>query len=498
MPNLSEIMDNRQKKLKKIKDAGINPFPEFTKRNITIKDVLLSFNKIAKEKKEVIIAGRILSWRGHGGVIFLDIFDGSGKIQALLRKDIISKNKFNFFKENFDLGDIIEIRGSLIKTKTGQKSIEAHSYKILSKSLRPLPEKWHGIKDIEERFRKRYLDLIFNRDVKKLFETRSKIVNFIRKFLENNGFVEVETPILQPIYGGARAKPFKTHLNALDIDLYLRISPELYLKRLIIGGFEKVYEIGKCFRNEGMDKSHNPDFTMLEFYWAYASYKDLMKLTEKMFSQIVKMLYKKTEIEISGKKISFKVPFERIEFNQLLEKYTKIKYEEINRDALAKKAKSLGVKIEKNMPKAEIADEIYKKYCRPKIIQPTFIIHHPIGFQTLAKQNSKSPNKLANFQLIIAGWEMVNAFSELNDPIEQKRRFKEQEELFKKGLPEAQRFDSDFIEALEYGMPPTAGFGMGIDRLTALLTGANSLREIILFPTMKPKGEKQENKKAKK
>ena len=487
MPNLSEIRDNRIKKIAKLRNNGINPYPEISKKDTPIKKCLDNFSKLDKSGKEITIAGRILSWRGHGGVAFLDIKDGTGKIQGLFRKDIIGEKGFNFFKEVFDLGDFIEVRGSLLKTKTGEKSIEVHDYKMLAKSIRPLPEKWHGIKDIEERFRKRYLDLIFNDEVREKFITRSKIVKFVRNFLEKEGFIEVETPILQPIYGGARAKPFKTHLNALDIDLYLRISPELYLKRLIIGGFEKVYEIGKCFRNEGMDKSHNPDFTMLEFYWAYASYHDLMKLTEKLFNQIVKELYRKTKIGIEGNEVDFKTPFKRIEFNQLLEKYTKIKYEEVNRDALAKKAKELGVKIEKEAPKAEIADEIYKKYCRPKIIQPTFIIHHPLGFQVLAKQMQKDQSKLANFQLIINGWEMVNAFSELNDPLEQERRFKEQESLFRKGLPEAQRFDKDFIEALEFGMPPTAGFGMGIDRLVALLTNAHSLREVILFPTMKPK-----------
>ena len=297
----------------------------------------------------------------------------------------------------------------------------------------------------------------------------------------------METPILQPIYGGAKAKPFKTHLNALNIDLYLRISPELYLKRLLVGGFEKVYELGKCSRNEGVDRSHNPDFTMLEFYWAYSDYKELMKLTERMFENLVKKLFGKLEIKYEGKKINFKSPWPRIEFNSLIRKYTKINLEEINLEALKKVARKLGIELSKGSSKAEVADEIYKKSCLPKILQPTFIINHPQGAFPLAKALEKNSGKLANFQLVIASWEVVNAFSELNDPIEQRRRFEEQEKFFKEGLEEAQRMDTDFITALEYGMPPAAGFGMGIDRLVALLTDSHSLREVILFPTMRPK-----------
>ncbi|MFH1657255.1 MAG: amino acid--tRNA ligase-related protein, partial [bacterium] len=304
--------------------------------------------------------------------------------------------------------------------------------------------------------------------------------------LEKEGFLEVETPVLQRIYGGTKAKPFKTHLNALEMDLYLRIAPELYLKRLLVGGFGKIYEIGRVFRNEGIDKSHNPDFTMIEFYWAYADYKDLMKLTERMFAGTVKKVFGKLEIEHEGKTINFKAPWPRIEFTDLIRKYTEIDLDEINKEALAKRATELGVKVAKGSGKAEIADEIYKKFCRPQIWQPTFIIHHPMGSFPLAKPLESNPAKLANFQLVVAGWELINAFSELNDPIEQRRRFKEQEDSFKAGFVEAQRMDKDFIEALEYGMPLAAGFGMGIDRLVALLTDSHSLREVIFFPTMRP------------
>ncbi|MEK7519346.1 MAG: lysine--tRNA ligase, partial [Patescibacteria group bacterium] len=423
----------------------------------------------------------------HGGATFLDIEDGSGRMQAFLQKNKLGERSYKFFLDNFDIGDFIELRGILIKTKKGEKTIEAADFKMLVKSLLPLPEKWHGLKDTEERYRKRYLDLIFNSEIKKKFELRSRIVSEIRKFLDGQGFLEVETPVLQSIYGGAKARPFKTYLNAFNIPMYLRIALELHLKRLLIGGFEKVYEIGRIFRNEGVDRSHNPDFTMLEFYIAYANYKDLMKLTEQMFEVILKSIFKKLEINYESKKINFKTPWPRIEFSQILKRYTKINLEEIHLESLKKESKKLGVEIEKGAQKAEISDAIYKKYCLPKIWQPTFIINHPLGAFPLAKQLEKNPKQLANFQLVVAGWELINAFSELNNPLEQSRRFEEQEKSFKAGFEEAQRMDRDFLEALEYGMPPSAGFGMGIDRLTALLTDSHSLREVILFPTMKPK-----------
>lgn len=484
---LEDIRKEREKKLEAIRLAGFSPYPETTKRTHKIEEVLDNFSKIVKAQKNVVLVGRIRTLRKHGGATFFDIEDGSGKIQVLIRKNWSGEKSYKFFLENFDIGDFIEVRGSLMKTKRGEKTINVFDFKMLAKSLLPLPEKWHGLKDTEERYRKRYLDLIFNPEIKKKFEIRSKIVREIRKFLDEKGFLEVETPVLQQIYGGAKARPFKTFLNAFDMEMYLRIAPELYLKRLLVGGFEKVYEIGRIFRNEGVDRSHNPDFTMLEFYWAYANYKDIMKLTEEMFSSLLKNIFKKLEITYEGKRINFKTPWPRIEFFQLIKKHTGINLEEINLEALKKEAKKLGVEIEKGSQKAEVADAIYKKYCLPKIWQPTFVINYPLGAFPLAKQNERHLGKLANFQLVVAGWELVNAFSELNDPIEQKRRFEEQEKNLKAGFKEAQRMDKDFIEALEYGMPPAAGFGMGIDRLAALLTDSHSLREIIFFPTMRPK-----------
>ena len=487
MATIDELRKIRIKKLEAIRKAGILAYPEKTKKTHKIEEALKDFNKISRLKKEIILVGRIRTLREHGRATFLHLEDGTGKIQAYFREDRIGERGYKFFLDNFDIGDFIEVRGILFKTKKGERTIEASNFKMLAKSLLPLPEKWHGLKDIEERFRKRYLDLIFNPEVKRKFEIRSQIIKEIREFLEKEGFLDVETPILQPIYGGAKARPFKTYLNALDMDLYLRISPELYLKRLLIGGFEKVYEIGRVFRNEGIDRAHNPDFTMLEFYWAYVDYRDMMKLTEKMFENLLKKIFGKLEISYEGKKINFKWPWPRIEFSQILRKYTKINLEEIHFEALKKEAQKLGIEISEGEGKAEIADKIYKKFCLPKIWQPTFIINHPLGTFPLAKSLENNPSKLANFQLVIASWELINAFSELNAPIEQRKRFEEQEKFFKAGLEEAQRMDEDFLEALEYGMPPAAGFGLGIDRLVALLTNSHSLREVILFPAMRPR-----------
>ena len=487
MATIDELRQIRLKKLVNIQHAGMAAYPIASKRTQTIKDVLSDWDKLFAKASLVTIAGRIRSARAHGALTFIDVEDASGKIQVLLRQDGLGEKSYEFFGANFDVGDFVEVRGDLFIAKRGEKTINAADYKMLAKSLRPLPEKWHGLQDVEERYRKRYLDLIFNDDVRKKFAARTEIIKTIRNFLDKQGFMEVETPILQTLYGGATAKPFKTHLNAFDMDVYLRIAPEIYLKELLVGGMEKVFEIGKCFRNEGVDKQHNPDFTMLEFYWAYADYKDLMKLTEELFAEILTKIYHTFKIIYQNEELDFTPPWPRFEYVDLLKKHAKIDYWAQNRDSLAAKAKELGIEIADGAGKAEIADEIFKKQCRPKIIQPAFIIHYPVECKPLAKRNAKDSLTAANFQLIVNGFEIVNAYSEQNDPIEQAARFKEQEELFKQGFAEAQRIDSNFIEALEYGMPPAAGFGMGIDRLTALLTNSNSLREVILFPLMKPK-----------
>lgn len=485
MSTVEEIRKNRLEKLKKIELERGNAYPIETKRTHEIASVLSDFVNLVKKEEQVVLVGRIKTIRSHGALCFLDFEDGTGKLQAFLAKDKVGEKNYEFFVENFDIGDFIQITGNLFETKRKEKTIQVSEYKILCKSLRPLPEKWHGLKDVEERFRKRYLDLLFSPETKEKFIIRSNFIKELRNFLNNKGFLEVETPILQLLYGGARAKPFKTHINAMDLDVFLRISPELYLKRLLVGGFEKVYEIGKCFRNEGVDKFHNPDFTMIEFYWAYADYKQLMKLTEELLTEILKKVIGQVKINYDNQEIDFGGEYERIEFFALLEKYTNIKYEELNEKGLYEKAIALGIDIPDGADKANIADEIYKKYCRPKIIQPTFVIHHPLGFQPLAK--GLENDKLASFQLVVAGAEIINAFSELNDPTEQSERLKTQEKLFKHGFEEAQRSDDDFVEALEYGMPPAAGFGMGIDRIVSMITDSGSLREVILFPLMRDK-----------
>lgn len=484
---LNELRKIRLKKLEALVKSGFNPYPLSSKRTHRIEDVLKDFSKISRQKKEIILVGRIKSLRQHGKITFFDIDDGTNKIQALLKQDKSGEKSYKFFLENFDIGDFVQIKGVLFKTKTGEKTLEVFDFKILTKSLLPLPEKWHGLQDVDERFRRRYLDLIFNPDVKRKFFLRSSIISEIRKFLEKQGFLEVETPILQTVYGGARAKPFRTHLNALDLELYLRISPELYLKRLLVGGIEKVFELGKCFRNEGVDRFHNPDFTMLEFYWAFADYKELMKLTEALIIHVLKKVLKTLKITYQGREINFKTPWPRIEFETIFRKEIEMDYSTVNEKTLFHKAQKLGLTIQENSPKFEIGDEIFKKKIRPKIWNPVFIIYYPKGFQVLAKNLENNPEKLANFQLIIAGQEIVNAFSELNDPIEQRKRFEEQARFLKEGFEEAHPFDEDFLEALEYGMPPAAGFGMGIDRLITILTDSYSLREVILFPTMRPK-----------
>ena len=486
MPTIKELKKERKKKLKAIKNAGHLAYPSKTKRTHDIGEALDSFNSLKEKEERVTLTGRMKSKREHGKLTFCDIQDGEGEIQVVMKESKLGSKGYNFFLDNFDMGDFIEVTGTLIETDTGEQSLAATEYKMLSKALRPLPEKWHGLQDVEERYRKRYLDLIFNEGVKEKFVIRSKVIKSLRSFLEKEDFLEMETPILQTIPGGANASPFKTHLNALDLDLYLRVAPELFLKRLLVGGFEKVYEIGRCFRNEGMDRTHNPDFTTLEFYQAYADYKDLMGLTEKMFEEMLQEVFGSLQIEHEGEEIDFSTPWERKEFSHLINKYADINYEDMHVEALREEARERGLDIKEEDPKGEILDKIYKEYCKPEIQDPTFVIHHPEGSIPLAK-SLEGKDKLANFQLIAGGWELVNAFTELNDPVEQRKRFEEQEQLREEGLEEAQQLDEAFLEALEHGMPPAAGFGMGIDRLVALLTDSDSLREVILFPLMKPK-----------
>ncbi|MEK7589114.1 MAG: lysine--tRNA ligase [Patescibacteria group bacterium] len=485
---LDEILVARLEKLEKLKKAGIDPYPAKSWRTHTIGDVLEDFEGLMADKKFLVLAGRVLAVRGHGGSTFLNIDDGSGSVQVYFKKDLVGDREYNFFIETIDIGDFLEVSGSLFLTKKSERTLQVEKYRLLTKALLPLPEKWHGLQDVEDRFRKRYLDLIFNPEVKEKFLLRFKIIDLVRQFFKENNYLEVETPILQPLPGGATARPFKTHMNDLDIDLYLRVAPELYLKRLLVGGLERIFEIGKNFRNEGMDKEHNPEFTMLEAYAAYQDYEWLMKLTENLFEFLTMELYGQTSIKYDGNTINFRKPFARMEFNDVVKKYSGLDYEHADEEAFRGKAQELGMQIDKAMTKGNIADEIFKKLARHEMIDPVFVINHPIDLSPLSKKLSSESENVARFQLLVGGTEMANAFSELNDPIDQLERFENQEKMHEKGNEEAQRLDEEFIEALEHGMPPAAGIGIGIDRLVALLTDSRSLREILLFPTMKPRG----------
>ncbi len=488
MNRKDKIREGRVEKIETLKNRGIPSYPVETKRTHKIEKALTSFNELSQKEKEVVLAGRIRSFREHGKITFFTIEDSTGDIQILAMREYMGSEAYDFFLQTFDVGDFIETRGILTTTKKGEKTLKIADFKMLSKGILPLPEKWHGLKDEDERYRKRYLDLIFNKEVRHKFEKKAKITKAIRSFLDKEEFIEVETSVLQNIYGGAEAQPFKTKINAFDLEAYLRISLELDLKRLIVGGFEKVYEIGRVFRNEGVGRMHNPDFTMLEFYWAYSDYKKLMKLTERMLLSVVKEVFGEEKITYGGKEINFRGPWPREEYDGLVKRYTDLDINTLNREGLLREAKKLGVKVDDNFSKAKIIDEIYKKYCRPQIWEPTFIIHHPADAIPLAKPLDEDSSKLGSFQLVLGGgWELINAYSELNDPVLQKKIFEEQEKYFEEGMEDAQRMDTDFIEALEYGMPPTAGFGMGIDRLVCLLTDSYNLREVTLFPTMKPR-----------
>jgi len=480
---LSDLIKERIEKLKKLRKLGIDPYPEKTHRQFSIIQALDNFSKWSRSKKNIILAGRIWGIRRHGGAIFVDIKDETEKIQLLFKQDKLGKDKMKFFENFFDLGDFLEVQGILFKTKRGEKTLEARGFKLLSKSLRPLPKACYGLEDAEERFRRRYLDLLENEEVRNKFVFRSKMISSIREFLNKKEYLEVETPILQPLYGGAFANPFVTRLEALKMKIYLRIAPELYLKRLIVGGFENIYEIGKCFRNEGIDREHNPEFTMLELYSAYKTREDLMKLIEELFQSLAK----KFKADIPDAKVFLKKTWKKIGFEEFLEKETGLNFND-SKEKWSKKAKVLGVIMDKMDSKEKISDGIFKKL-RGKIIEPTFVIDHPLEISPLAKKKTDDPDKTARFQLIVFGSEIVNGFSELNDPIDQKQRFKEQAEMKKKGDIEAHPQDIDYIEALEYGMPPTAGLGIGIDRLVAVLTRSSSLKEVILFPFMKSKNK---------
>lgn len=488
MEDKPEYIRHRLEKLKALRDKGINPYPYRFEKTHCSADATNEFEKLSADGTRIKFAGRILSIRGHGKTLFAHLADHSGKLQIYARQNDLGE-KWELFKL-VDIGDFLGVEGSLFQTKTGEITIRVESAHMLAKSLRPLPEKWHGLQDKELRYRRRYLDLIANPEVKEIFIKRTELIKEIRSFLDENGFIEVETPVLQPIYGGAAARPFVTHHNTLDMDLYLRIADELYLKRLVIGGFEKVYEIAKDFRNEGMDKYHNPEFTMLEFYWAYADYNDLMDLLERMFGHLTVKISGSKQLSYGEYSLDFAKPFQRLTyFGSIAEAcgHDIIDYTEAE---LSKLAGQLGIETEGIASRADYLDAFFDRFVEPHLIQPTFLLDFPIELSPLAKAHRDDPRLAERFELFIAGFEFGNAFSELNDPQDQRRRMEQQAAMIERGDEEAQPVDDDFIFALEHGMPPTAGYGLGVDRLVMLFSNAQSIRDVILFPTMRP--EEQE------
>lgn len=483
--NLNEMLKIRREKLSKLQEMGKNPFKvesyELTHHSVDIKD---NFEEV--EGKEVSIAGRLMSKRVQGKASFVDIQDQEGRIQCYVRKDRIGEEDYDLFV-TYDIGDIVGIKGEVFKTKKEEISVKANEVQLLSKSLQTLPEKFHGLKDQDLRYRQRYVDLIVNPEVKKAFLIRNKATKAIKEYLDNRGYLEVDTPILNTIAGGASAKPFITHHNTLGIDMYLRIANELYLKRLIVGGFEKVYEMGRMFRNEGMSIKHNPEYTCIELYEAYADYKDMMEMTENIVAYAAQTALGTTKVNYQGTEIDFAPPWNRMTMQEAVKQYAGVDFDEIKTDEEAVKvAKEKGLEIKPEMKRGHVINDLFEEYAEKHLIQPTFITHHPVEVSPLAKRNPEDPSITNRFEAFVNTWEIANAFSELNDPIDQRGRFMDQLRQRELGDDEAQMLDEDFLNALEVGLPPTGGLGIGIDRVMMILTNASSIRDVILFPTMKP------------
>ena len=491
---LSEILKIRREKLKALQEAGMDPFVQ-TRFDRTALSQQIKDNYDSCEGKQVAIAGRMMVKRLMGKASFCKISDREGLIQCYVARDSLGEDAYAGFKK-LDIGDIVGITGYVFKTQTGEITVHAEKITLLSKSLKPLPEKFHGLTDTDARYRQRYLDLIVNPEVRDTFIKRSKIISEIRRFLDDKGFMEVETPMLVSNAGGAAARPFETHYNSLDMDVKLRISLELYLKRLIVGGLEKVYEIGRVFRNEGLDTRHNPEFTLMELYQAYTDYHGMMDLTEEMFRHLAETVCGSTTIVYQGTELDLGKPFERLTMNDAIKKYSGVDFEEIQTLEQARSlAKEHNIAFEERHKRGDIMNLFFETYCEEKLIQPVFIMDHPIEISPLTKKKPGDPSKVERFELFIFGREMCNAYSELNDPIDQRARFKEQDALAAAGDTEANHTDEDFLTALEIGMPPTGGIGYGIDRLVMLLTDSAAIRDVLLFPTMKPLDkEKTENK----
>ena len=490
---LTEVLRVRREKLAQLVEDGKDPF-QITKFDVTHHSAEIKDDFDALEGKEVVVAGRMMSKRVMGKASFCNVQDLKGGIQCYVARDAVGEDSYKDFKK-FDIGDIIGVRGEVFKTKTGEISIHASAVTLLSKSLQVLPEKFHGLTNTDMRYRQRYVDLIVNPEVKDTFVKRSKIIKEIRNFLDGRGFMEVETPMLVSNAGGAAARPFETHYNALNEDVKLRISLELYLKRLIVGGLEKVYEIGRVFRNEGVDTRHNPEFTLMELYQAYTDYYGMMELTESMFRYLAEKVCGSAVITYNGVEIDLSKPFARLTMNDAIKKYAGIDFDEVKTDEEAKAlAKEHHIEYEERHTKGDIINLFFEEYCEKELIQPTFIMDHPLAISPLTKKKPSDPTKVERFELFINTWEMCNAYSELNDPIDQRERFAAQDAAFAAGDEEANHTDEDFLNALEYGMPPTGGIGYGIDRLVMLLTDSPAIRDVLLFPTMKPlNGVRDEN-----
>jgi lysyl-tRNA synthetase class 2 len=485
MLRTDEYVAQRLGKLERLREHGVDPYPCSYQRTHTIAEALAQFDRLAGQT--VRLAGRIIGGiRRMGRVTFCHIADGTGRIQLFLRQDVLGPEQYAEILEVIDIGDIVGAAGPLVTTRTGERSVEVHALTMLAKALRPLPEKWHGLTDVETRYRQRYLDLIANAEVYQTFLKRSAIVREIRRFLDDRGFIEVETPVLQPLYGGALARPFETYHNALDRKLYLRIATELYLKRLIVGGFEKVYEIGRVFRNEGISTEHNPEFTLLESYEAYTDYQGVMAMTEDLVATVARRVLGTTVITYQGQTIDLAPPWRRITLREAIQAHTGLDIDAYpEREALLARATDLGVRVAPHAPRGKIIEALLETFVQPHLITPTFVLDYPVDISPLAKRKPGRPDLVERFEAYAAGLEIANGYSELNDPLDQRQRFLQQLEERAHGDEEAHALDEDFLTALEYGMPPTGGLGIGIDRLVMVLTDKPSIREVILFPQLR-------------
>jgi lysyl-tRNA synthetase class 2 len=495
----SKIRQDLLEKTETFRQMGVDPYPNHFAVSHLLGEVVNVYGKEEDQAKleaagEFVVAGRMISLRIHGRISFAHIRDYTGKLQILVERDVVGREFYNKVFKKLDVGDFLGAKGVLFKTKTGELTLRVKEITLLSKVLRPLPEKWHGLRDIELRYRQRYLDLVANEESVRVFITRSEVIRRIREFLVSRGFVEVETPMMQLIPGGAAARPFITHHNALDIDLYLRIAPELYLKRLVVGGIDRVFELGRCFRNEGISTEHNPEFTMVEFYMAYADYTDLMAVTEEMISLVALKVLGTTKVSCGGREIDFSPPYRRISFHEALKEIGGVPEKALENERESRTyARALEIGEEHLASFGKVLGEIFDKKVEPQLFQPTFVYDYPKDVSPLAKSKEDRPELVERFEFFVAGKEVANAYTELNDPVDQAERFREQLRERALGDEEAHRMDEDYIRALEYGLPPTAGEGIGIDRLVMILTDSSSIRDVILFPTLRPQTAKEDD-----